>query len=95
MVQKRKSRGRAKGQKGAEPTVQCDNCGAFVPRSKIQRVTRRYSIVGGDLAKELRQSGTYIAASPLTKNLCISCAIHFGVLKVRSRDERKQVPSYP
>jgi hypothetical protein len=41
MPVKRKNRGRAKGQKGSEPMVQCDNCGAYVPRSKIQRVTRK------------------------------------------------------
>lgn len=86
---KRKNRGRAKGQKGAEPTVQCDNCGAFVPRSKIQRVTRRVSLVGRDLAKELKQMGAYIAENTIVENLCISCAIHYGVLKVRAREERK------
>ncbi|MCS7142946.1 MAG: 30S ribosomal protein S26e [Aigarchaeota archaeon] len=86
---KRKNRGRAKGQKGTEPTVQCDNCGAFVPRSKTQRVTRRVSLVGRDLAKELKKMGAYIAENTVVENLCISCAVHYGVLKVRSRDERK------
>lgn len=86
---KRKNRGRAKGQKGSEPMVQCDNCGAFVPRSKIQRATRRVSLVRGELAKELKQMGAYIAENVLTENLCISCAVHYGLLKVRPREERK------
>ncbi|MCX8187196.1 MAG: 30S ribosomal protein S26e, partial [Nitrososphaeria archaeon] len=43
MPVKRKNRGRGKGSKGHEPMIQCDNCGAFVPRSKIQRITRRVS----------------------------------------------------
>ncbi|MEM2514620.1 MAG: 30S ribosomal protein S26e, partial [Candidatus Bathyarchaeia archaeon] len=90
MPVKRKNRGRAKGQKGSEPTIQCDNCGAYVPRSKIQRVTRRVSLVRGDLARELKQSGAYIAENVITENLCISCAIHYGVLKVRAREERKE-----
>lgn len=87
---KRKNRGRKKGDKGSEGMVQCDNCGAFVPRSKITRVTRRVSLVGGDLARELRKQGAYIAESVITKNLCVSCAIHYGVLKVRAREERKK-----
>lgn len=87
---KRKNRGRGKGAKGHEPMVQCDNCGAFVPRSKIVRVTRRVSLVSGDLARELKKQGAYIAEATVTKNLCISCAIHYGILKVRSREERKR-----
>ncbi len=86
---KRKNRGRRKGDKGSEPTVQCDNCGAFVPRSKIQRVTTRVSLVRGDLARELKQMGAYIAENVVVKNLCISCAVHYGVLKVRAREERR------
>ncbi|MCS7126506.1 MAG: 30S ribosomal protein S26e [Aigarchaeota archaeon] len=89
MPVKRKSRGRRKGDKGSESLVHCDNCGALVPRSKIQRVTVRSSLVRGDLARELKQMGAYIAENVLVKNLCISCAIHYGILKVRSRDERK------
>jgi small subunit ribosomal protein S26e len=89
MPVRRKSRGRSKGAKGKEPTVQCDNCGAYVPRSKVQRVTRRVSLVRGDLARELKQAGAYLAENIVTKNLCISCAIHYGVLKVRAREDRK------
>ncbi len=90
MPTKRKNRGRGKGAKGHEPMVQCDNCGAFVPRSKITRVTRRVSLVGGDLARELKKQGAYIAEAVVTKNLCVSCAIHYGVLKVRARESRKR-----
>jgi len=86
---KRKSRGRAKGAKGKESSMQCDNCGAYVPRSKIQRITRRVSFVRGDLARELREQGAYLAENIIVKNLCVSCAIHYGVLKVRARAERK------
>lgn len=89
MTVKRKNRGRGKGQKGSEPMIQCDNCGAMVPRSKIQRVTRRVSLVRGDLFKELKKAGAYISQNVITENLCISCAIHYGVLKVRPREERK------
>lgn len=86
---KRKSRGRSKGAKGQEARVQCDNCGRWVPRSKVQRVTRRVGLIRGELARELKAQGAYIAESVLTKKLCVSCAIHYGVLKVRAAAERK------
>lgn len=91
---KRKSRGRAKGAKGLEARVQCDNCGRWVPRSKVQKVTRRVGLIRGELARELKQQGAYIPESFSTKKLCVSCAIHYGVLKVRAAEERRPVSFY-
>lgn len=88
MPSKRKSRGRAKGGKGSSGTVQCASCGGMVPRDKAKKVTKRLSFVDYALAKELRQKGTYIAASSDTKYYCISCAVHRGVVKVRAENER-------
>jgi small subunit ribosomal protein S26e len=68
--------------------VQCSSCGQLVPRDKAKRVSRRVSVVDYALSKELRQKGTYIAAPVETRNYCISCAVHRGVVKVRSKDER-------
>ena len=42
------------------------------------------------IAKELRAQGAYIAAPKVTKWYCISCAIHFKVLKIRSADQRRK-----
>ena len=87
---KRKSRGRSKGGKGKSSLVQCSGCGELVPRDKAKRVSRRVSVVDYALAKELRQKGTYIAAPVETKYYCVSCAVHHGVVKVRSKNERKR-----
>jgi len=86
---KRKSRGRSKGGKGRSDVVQCSICGEFVPRDKAKKVTRRVSVVDPQLARELRQKGAYIAAPLETKYYCVSCAVHHGIVKVRSREERK------
>jgi len=86
---KRKSRGRSKGGKGRSDQVQCSLCGEFVPRDKAKKVTRRVSIVDPQLARELRKKGAYIASPVETKYYCISCAVHRGIVKVRSRNERK------
>jgi len=92
MPMKRKSRGRAKGGKGRGAMVQCSSCGQLVPRDKAKRVSRRISMVDSALYKELRQKGTYVSSRTETRYYCVSCAVHRGVVKVRSKNERKQRP---
>jgi small subunit ribosomal protein S26e len=92
MPVKRKSRGRSKGSKGKGALVQCQGCGQQVPRDKAKRVSRRISLVDSQLYKELKQKGTYVASSTETKYYCVSCAVHRGVVKVRSKDERRYAP---
>ena len=88
MPQKRKSRGRAKGGKGRADLVQCSNCGASVPKDKAKKLTTRVSFIEPALAKELRSAGTYIAAPKTLKFYCVSCAVHYGLVKVRAKNER-------
>jgi small subunit ribosomal protein S26e len=93
MPVKRKSRGRAKGSKGKGSLVQCCGCGQQVPRDKAKRVSRRVSLVDSLLYKELRQKGTYVASRTETKYYCVSCAVHRGVVKVRSKNDRRKSTS--
>jgi len=72
--------------------VQCSYCGALVPRDKAKRVTRWTSLVDSRLLKELQQQGARISRERTTKYLCISCAVHRGVVKVRGKEERKSRP---
>ena len=89
MPYKRKSRGRSKGDKGRSGYVQCDICGELIPRDKAKKVSRRVSLVDPVLARELQQKGAYIPVRIETKYYCISCAVHRGLVKVRSKEERK------
>jgi small subunit ribosomal protein S26e len=89
MGKKRKSRGRSKGGKGRSEYVQCSNCGMLVPRDKAKRVTAWVSLVEPTIARELRARGAYIAKQKIIKHYCVSCAVHFGVAKVRAREERR------
>ena len=89
MPKKRKNRGRGKGGKGKEQLVQCDICGALVPRSKAKKITKRISFVDPQLEKELRKQGTVIPTYTVTRYVCIKCAIALGIVKVRSKNERK------
>ncbi len=93
MPKKRKSRGRHKGGKGREYMVQCDECGALVPRSKAVRVTRPYTVIDPQLARELRNQGAIIPTYKVTKTYCIRCAVHRGIIKIRSEEERKKIES--
>ena len=89
MPLKRASRGRRKGGKGSSTRIQCTNCGATVPSDKAKKVTSRLNLVEHTLAKELRAQGAYITSPRILKWYCISCAIHFGILKIRSESRRR------
>ena len=88
MPKKRKSRGRSKGDKGRSDLVQCSRCGALVPRDKAKKVTVRRSLVDPALAKELRAAGAYISSPVTVKYYCISCSIHYGLIRIRPKEER-------
>ncbi|MCD6465827.1 30S ribosomal protein S26e [Candidatus Bathyarchaeota archaeon] len=89
MPQKRKNRGRSRGAKGSSGYVHCSGCGELVPRDKAKKITRRISLVDPVLAKELRQKGAYIATRTETLYYCVSCAVYRGLVRIRSRKERK------
>jgi len=86
---KRKSRGRSKGGKGRQEYVTCSNCGAAVPRDKAKKFVRRIALVRGELARELKHQGAYMAENVVTNYFCISCAVHYGRVKVRAREDRR------
>ena len=54
-----------------------------------QKKSGRINLVEHTLAKELRAQGAYIATATVLKTYCISCAIHFKILKIRSADSRR------
>jgi len=61
-----------------------------VPKDKAKKVTSRLSLVEHQLAKELRAQGTYIASPKILNWYCISCAIHFKILKFMLKNARYQ-----
>lgn len=91
MPKKRRSGGRSKGGKGRTERVQCSNCGMQIPRDKAKRVTSYVSLVDRSLARELRSQGAQIARKSVVKYYCVSCAVHYGVVKVRSKISRRRI----
>tara|TARA_B100000749_G_scaffold150884_1_gene115900 strand:- start:134 stop:418 length:285 start_codon:yes stop_codon:yes gene_type:complete len=94
MTKKRKSGGRAGGSKGSTGSISCSNCGTLVPKDKAKKKTGRITLVEPTLAKELRAAGTYIASQKTIKYYCVSCAVHYGLVKVRAKDERRRRTKY-
>jgi len=87
---KRKNRGYSKGSKGRGDTVQCQSCGAVIPRAKAKKVYRRSSLVDSSLAKELRKQGAYIAGVENISYYCVSCAVRLGRYAPRAEEDRRK-----
>ncbi|NWF96789.1 MAG: 30S ribosomal protein S26e [Candidatus Thorarchaeota archaeon] len=94
MAKKRKSSGRSKGGHGKSDTVQCTACGRVIPSDKAKKFTKRTSAVDPQLARELRQQGSYIQTKTVTQYYCISCAVSMGKIQIRSDSERKPKPRF-
>jgi len=89
MTKKRKSGGRSKGSKGKGGLVQCSACGRMVPSDKAKKQTKYVTLIDPTLARELRREGTFIPRQRVTKIYCVSCAVHRGNVKIRSKADRK------
>ena len=89
LTKKRKSGGRSKGSKGKGGLVQCSACGRMVPSDKAKKQTKYVTLIDPTLARELRREGTFIPRQRVTKNYCVSCAVHRGSVKIRSKNDRK------
>lgn len=90
MPKKRKSGGRSKGKKGRGSRVSCSICGKVVPRDKAKRVSSYSSFVDPMIGRELRKAGTHIPRRKTMRTLCVNCAIHRGVVSIRSKSDRKK-----
>lgn len=89
MVKKRRDRGRAKRKgRGREAFVYCSNCGARIPRDKAIKVERWMSLVDPQLEKELKKQGAIIFRKKVIKYYCVSCAVHYGIVRIGGYAER-------
>jgi small subunit ribosomal protein S26e len=94
MGRKRKSRGRSKWKKGSTQKVQCSACGQLVPRDKAKRKTVYKLLVDPMIRKELREQGAKVPRIPMIRYYCVSCAVHRGVVQIRSEDVRRKTYNY-
>ena len=93
MPKKRRNQGRNKYNRGHVKPIVCVNCGRLCPKDKAIKRFNIREIVDASSKNDLKENRAIenytVPKLYIKMQYCVGCAIHARIVKVRSREDRR------